>query len=203
MRIVLLAATVVTIASFLLWVTFLGVWPVIGDVGGSSMEPNIHSNEQILFAQPTKVGPSARHSGVTTVNEGREIGYRSFGYYGEVIAFKNDDDTLILHRASFWVEEGENWLKKSNKSALPEQATCNSLSSCPAEKDGFITKGDGNELYDQVNGVSDIVETDNIVASGVMKVPAREIRLVSFSFLIVILLSGALSYLLSSGDSEE
>jgi signal peptidase I len=72
---------------------------------------------------------------VVTNKEGKATNYQSFGDYGDVIVYRpngNKDATPIIHRAMYWVNAGDR---------LPNNQT--------AAHEGYITKGDHNQDYDQ------------------------------------------------------
>lgn len=85
-----------------------------------------------------------------------ETGYKTYGDYGDVIVYKPNgrDVTPVIHRAIMWVEEGQ-WVERNESLGIHR--------SFPASQDGFITKGDNNEVIDQQGGISDIVKKEWIL----------------------------------------
>jgi len=100
-------------------------------------------------------GEARGETGVVTANRGAETGYRQFGGHGDVIVFAPNGEegrTPIIHRAMFYVEEGERWVDRANPEYLGGVDSCQEVATCPAPHDGFITKGDNNPSYDQAGG---------------------------------------------------
>ncbi|WP_049896471.1 S26 family signal peptidase [Natrialba chahannaoensis] len=165
----------------LLLVAFSGVWPPLAAVESGSMEPNVDTGDLVLVADGDRfVGSEAvGETGVVTreaAMNGDGTHFR-FGEPGDVIVFTPDGDpskTPVIHRAHFWVEEGENWVEtKADTDALGDR-TCAALHSCPAPHDGFVTKGDANSLYDQVGGQyadTTVVKPEWVTSKSVVRLP--------------------------------
>ncbi len=97
-------------------------------VESGSMLPNMQIGDLILVQSPHRTQ-------IITFEEGKELNYKSFNNYGDVIIYRPDgltSVTPIIHRAMYWVNEGE---------AMPDGR--------PAPHAGYITKGDNNDAYDQ------------------------------------------------------
>jgi len=145
--------------------TASGIWPPMVAVESGSMEPVMQRGDLVFVMESERFpGPGAHESGVVTAQAGQDTGYEKFDGSGDVIVYKPDGSdyrTPVIHRAMFWVEEGENWVEKANPEYLPDNAVCEreavqnatNIASCPAPHAGFITKGDANAHYDQVNGI--------------------------------------------------
>jgi len=134
-----------------------GVWPPMVAVESGSMEPNMNVNDLVFVMDSDRFQPSEAQgeTGVVTARTGEETGYEQFGGHGDVIVFNPNGDeqrTPIIHRAMFWVEEGERWVERADPEYLGGADSCSDLSTCPAPNDGFITKGDNNPSYDQAGG---------------------------------------------------
>lgn len=132
---------------------FTGVWPPFVAVTSSSMEPHVNEGDLILVMETGKhVGDgSTTPTGVVTHNSGTQTGYDRFGDHGDVIVYQADGSGhMIIHRARFWVEKGENWYDRANPRYLNGADDCDELRYCPAPHSGFITKGDSNNYYDQI-----------------------------------------------------
>jgi signal peptidase len=112
----------------------LGLWTPMVAVESGSMIPNIKIGDIILIESPDR-------STVITFMDGKQSGYTSFDEYGDVILYRpfgRDEVTPIIHRAMYYVEEGEPiW------NGGP-----------PAPHAGYITKGDNNPSYDQKGIIS-------------------------------------------------
>ena len=138
-----------------------GVWPPLVAVESESMVPNMEVNDLVFVMEEERFpGEEAQaETGVVTARAADD--YRKFGQRGDVIVFTprgNDGVTPIIHRAMFWVEEGENWYDRADKDYVGGAEACETdedpstdtgLQNCPAPHDGFVTKGDNNRLYDQ------------------------------------------------------
>ncbi|QSG07424.1 S24/S26 family peptidase [Halapricum desulfuricans] len=163
--------------------TASGVWPPMVAIESGSMEPVMERGDLVFVMEADRFpGDGAHESGVVSARAGRATGYEKFGAYGDVIVYEPDGSdrrTPVIHRAMFWVEEGENWIDKANPEYLPEDAVCEESTSggtdvrgCPAPHSGFITKGDANSAYDQVNGIaSGPVRPEWIVGTAEYSVP--------------------------------
>jgi signal peptidase len=149
-----------------------GVWPPMVAIESGSMEPNMSQNDLVFVMETDRFHPEAAHgdSGVVTARQGAEIGYEQFGNSGDVIVYNpqgNEQVTPIIHRAMFWVEEGENWCDRANSEFVVDQEQCNE-----APHAGFITKGDHNPTYDQAgNGNLEPVKPEWVVGTAERRVP--------------------------------
>jgi len=117
----------------------------------------MHRGDLVFVSEPGRYVPDngAAQHGVITRAAGAESGYRTFGGYGSVIVYDSParGGPPVIHRAHFWVAAGENWFDAANRS-FHHADSCRELPNCPAPHAGFITKGDANGQYDQVNGIS-------------------------------------------------
>jgi signal peptidase len=153
-----------------------GVWPPMVAVESSSMEPNMNVGDLVFVMEEDRLAPEHAHeTGVVTHRVGQEHGYEKFGKAGDVIIYQANGQggTPIIHRAMFWVEEGENWCDEANPEHLnavnPENSAC-----AEAPHSGFITKGDNartNGEYDQVNGLSQPVKPEWVVGTAELSIP--------------------------------
>ncbi|WP_440007747.1 S26 family signal peptidase [Halomicrococcus sp. SG-WS-1] len=147
------------VAIGLLLFAVSGVWPPMVAVESPSMEPHMSRTDLVFVMEEHRLaGDAARDgTGVVTYAAGERAGYEKFGSYGDVIIFRPDgesDRTPIIHRAHFWVEEGENWYDEANPEYVGGADDCGELAYCPAPHAGFITKGDNNGAYDQVGALA-------------------------------------------------
>ncbi|ELY88002.1 S26 family signal peptidase [Natrialba taiwanensis] len=182
-----------------------GVWPPLVAVESGSMEPNMHTGDLVFVVDDDRfVGENAVDgTGVVTLEDGQNGGDKHFGRPGDVIVFAPDGDaskTPVIHRARFWVEEGENWVETKADADALDGRTCADLSSCPAPHDGFVTKGDANDLYDQVDGryaETTVVKPDWVSSKAGFRIPwLGRVRLAFDSLFAVVTpqpLSGPLS----------
>lgn len=106
-------------------------------VESGSMLPHIQIGDFIFIK-------SADRTKIITYNEGKETGYSTFDEYGDVILYKphgKEDVTPIIHRAMFFVREGEPMWSGGPSAPFA----------------GYITKGDNpktNPAYDQQGSIS-------------------------------------------------
>ena len=134
-----------------------GVWPPMVAVESGSMQPHMQKGDLVFISEPTRFSPdyAFEDTGVVTYEIGVEEGYTSFGEPGSVIVYNppSQGGPPIIHRARLHVAEGENWYDRANPDYLSGDS-CAEVPHCPAPHAGFITKGDYNQQYDQVNGIS-------------------------------------------------
>lgn len=152
-----------------------GVWPPMVAVESGSMEPHMQKGDLVFVAAADRYASDAafEDTGVVPSERGAEVAYQKFGDYGDVIIFKPNggDDTPIIHRAHFWVTEGENWYDRADPAYIGGATSCEELRNCPSPHDGFITRGDDNSGYDQVQGQSDPVKEEWVIATARVRVP--------------------------------
>ena len=164
-----------------------GIWPPMVAIESGSMEPNLHRGDLVFVMEEHRFsgGPAHAGTGVVTYRAGANASYREFDEYGDVIVYEqngNSRTTPIIHRARFWVNDGENWYDEADRAFLGGADSCEELSNCPAPHAGFITKGDNNGEYDQVGGfggaISEPVKPSWITGTAKFRVPwLGEIRL--------------------------
>lgn len=164
---------VVLIGLFLFAIS--GVWPPLVVVESGSMEPHMSKGDLVFVLEEHRFAPgtSIEGTGVVTYRcAASHDTYRKFGGYGDVIVFDSNGDggTPIIHRAHFWVNGSENWYAKANPNYLDGQS-CKAIDNCPAPHSGFITKGDHNPTYDQIEGRSDPVRPKWIRGAAEVRVP--------------------------------
>lgn len=175
MREILLSVTVVLIIGLLLF-SISGLWPPMVAIESGSMEPHMSRYDLVFITAPDRfVGDGAvEGTGVVPQDAAMENEYIKFGDYGDVIVFHPDgqiDRVPIIHRAHFWVDEGENWYDRADPNRLGGAADCSQLQNCPAPHDGFITHGDANGVYDQVQGQSSPVKEEWIIGTANVRIP--------------------------------
>ena len=177
LRDVLTSVAVVALVGVILF-GLSGVWPPLVAVESGSMEPNMHRGDLIFVVGEDRfVGDEpVEGTGVVTLENGEGGSHEKFGKPGDVIIFRPDGSefqTPVIHRAHFWVEEDENWVDTKANPDYVGGASCEEITTCPAEHDGFITKGDANRGYDQaVGGAStDVVKAEWVTGKGMIRVP--------------------------------
>ncbi|WP_049924217.1 S26 family signal peptidase [Halopiger djelfimassiliensis] len=132
-----------------------GIWPPLVVIESPSMTPNMQTGDLVFVVDDDRfVGDDhVDGTGIVPRENGVETGHEKFGDPGDVIVFKPDGSesrTPVIHRAHFWVEEGENWVETKADPVAVDGRTCDELAACPAPHDGFVTKGDANGGYDQL-----------------------------------------------------
>ena len=158
-----------------------GLWTPLVAVESPSMVPNMERGDLVFVVDNERfVGnDSVEGTGVVPLERAEETGREKFGQPGDVIVFRPDGDrsaTPIIHRAHFWVEEGENWIDAKADAEAVGGATCEQVRTCPAPHDGFVTKGDNNLRYDQLHNrfdepISTVVKPEWITGKASIRVP--------------------------------
>ena len=135
-RDLLFVLIVIAIFSSISYIALGRFSPVVA-VESISMVPHLNVGDIIFIESPDR-------SEIITSREGEKTGYLSFGYYGDVILYMrsgNEGMTPIIHRAMFYVNEGEPMWPGGPS----------------APNAGYITKGDNNKtnsIYDQQGSIS-------------------------------------------------
>lgn len=175
-RLVSRLAIVTTICLLIFAIS--GLWPPTTIVGSPSMTPNLQTGDLVFMIEEHRFANTAaiNDTGVVTYQSGATVGYERFNEYGDVIIYNqngNEQPRQIIHRARFWVNKGENWYDKANKTYIGRAKNCKQLSNCPAEHSGFITKGDSSPIYDQVgvNPISEPVKPTWITGTAEFRIP--------------------------------
>lgn len=176
LREMLTSAGAVLMVGLILF-TVSGVWPPMVAVESGSMNPNLERGDLVFIVDEHRFSADGAHegTGVVPYRTAEKTGYRSIGDYGDVIIYQADGEagTPIIHRARFWVDEGENWYDKADQQYIRADS-CSELANCPAPNAGFITKGDNqqtNDYYDQVSGISKPVRPEWITGSAKFHIP--------------------------------
>jgi len=150
-----------------------GVWPPMVAIESGSMEPNIQTYDLVLVTEPGRLAPDvADENGIVTLQDGEANGYTSFNNPGSVVVFDEPAGIgpPVIHRPHASVDQGENWIYTADE-AYTNGQTCDDLETCPAPRDGYITKGDNNDGYDQVNGVAPVVDAGWITGVARLRIP--------------------------------
>ena len=127
--------------DFGLWFApMLDEYLFVAQGSGDSMEPTFEEGDIIVV------------EGVTEPSEGDLIAFT---------AHYNGEDEVVIHRAAFHVEEGENWYEQADPS-LTDHESCDDSPACPARSSGWITVGDNEDVYDQERDLPAPVDDDEI-----------------------------------------
>jgi len=140
-----------------------GIWPPMVAIESGSMEPAMSAGDIVFIVSPSNfvAEGATKQDGIVTYKHGKEDGYETFGRAGDVIVYRPDGSnvrTPIIHRAMFYVEEGEEYETVEGETRV-------------APYDGFVTKGDANRYYDQEQGLSDVVKPEWIEGKARYKIP--------------------------------
>lgn len=150
---------------------FTGMFTPFYSVSSGSMEPNLERGDLVIAVSPDRATSPSQH-GDTHITPADQSGdYITFNQQGHVILFEPSNyEQTFIHRAMFWVDEGENWYDRANQD-YTNANSCEQLLNCPAPNSGFITKGDANSQYDQAFGISEPVPPEDINAVAWFSVP--------------------------------
>ena len=153
-----------------------GVWPPLVAVESDSMENQIMTGDMVFIVESDRYAhPDAQsESGVMPADEAELFDYERFDRHGDVIIFAPNGDrdrTPIIHRAHLWVEEGEDWFDRADQNLIRDAENCSELEQCPAPNEGFITHGDNNAFYDQIQENSAPVKADWVIARAHLRIP--------------------------------
>lgn len=169
---------VALVAAFLFAIS--GIWPPLVAIESGSMEPQIQTNDLVFVMEAERFSGPGSHgdTGVVTASAGERTDYTSFQRQGDVIVYRPDGRqrrTPVIHRAMFWVDEGENWYDRADPAHLGGAENCEQLANCPADHAGFVTKGDWNDRYDQVGRpgrpISEPVRPSWVVGTAELRIP--------------------------------
>lgn len=165
----------IVVVIVLVFFLISGVWPPFVAIESGSMEPHINQGDLVFLVQPDRLGPSegVADTNLLTREAGLARGQVSFGEPGHVVVFKPNggDDTPIIHRLHLWVDAGENWYDRADPAYVGSHRNCDELPNCPAPHSGFITKGDNNRAYDQVDGQTAVVKADWVEGRALVRLP--------------------------------
>lgn len=166
-------AGVLLVGGLLLAVS--GVWPPLVAIESPSMEPNVDTGDLVFVMEEQRFPGEGAHAetGIVTARSGAEVGYTKFNKHGDVIVFEpggDNETTPIIHRAMLWVEDEERWYDRADPDFVGRYDDCEDMPQCPATNEGFITKGDNNANYDQING-QDPVKPEWVIGTAEMRVP--------------------------------
>lgn len=167
----------VGVVVLLVLVFFLisGVWPPFVAIETGSMEPHMAAGDLVYLVEPDRYssfeGPG--NTNLVTLETGTATGHLAFGKPGHVVVFRPDDSdrTPIIHRLHFWVDANEDWYDRADPDYVRDYEDCDEMPNCPAPHAGFITKGDDNNAYDQIEGQSGVVRPEWIEGRAVVRVP--------------------------------
>ena len=145
-----------------------GVWPPLVAIESGSMEPNLHQGDLVFIVDVKEIDGGR----LDIIARGDGEGDYKFGEMGDVIIFNanGSSDLPVIHRVEFLVEEGEDWYDRGDQNWVVGK-DCNAMLNCPAPHEGYITKGDNNEKYDQSQGISGPVKSSWVKGTAKVRVP--------------------------------
>lgn len=171
---VLVGVAIVAVIVLVLF-AISGVWPPFVAIESGSMQPHINEGDLVFLVQPDRFGPDGGVAGTDLITAQAAVGtgHVSFGEPGHVVVFKPNGGTgtPIIHRVHLWVDAGENWYDRADPAYRGASRNCRELPNCPAPHDGFVTKGDNNRAYDQVDGQSTVVRPEWIEGRALVRLP--------------------------------
>lgn len=176
-RDILVALLAVLVVLLILW-TYTGQWfgaPMVAIESGSMEHPEnapfgrlgtIDAGDMVLVQDIQTRNDIITHGGDLGGAQA-ENGWQSYGDYGDVIIYKplgKDDTPQIIHRAMCWVEVNEKNGKTTytiaeygifdeEKINIPELGLNNKKPNPVWTHSGFLTKGDNNNVIDQVSSI--------------------------------------------------
>jgi len=133
-----------------------GVFPPLVVVVSNSMLHEDANMGQLGTISPGDIVLVKSTENIIAKVNATETGYKTYGGYGDVIVYKpnGEDVTPVIHRAIMWVKEGQ-WVESNESLGIRW--------SFVAPYDGFVTKGDNNNIIDQQGGISNVVEKEWIL----------------------------------------
>ena len=152
-----------------------GVWPPMVAIESGSMEPNMNKGDLVVVVESDRfTSQSADHNGIVSQSDGERLGHEQFGREGSVVVYQPDgqERTPIIHRTEFAVEEGEDWVTNADPQYLGRVESCEDVPEvCPAPHDGYVTRGDANSGYDQIELQYSVVKPEWINGRAVARAP--------------------------------
>jgi len=177
----MLSTAVLVAAVGALLFALSGVWPPMVAVKSGSMEPHMSQGDLVFIVEDDRYTPAdagVAGTGVVPQRQAADRGYTKFGAAGDVVVYRRNGGAgrdPVIHRAMFYVGDGENWYDRADPEHLPDGVdSCAELTNCPAPNEGFITKGDNpvsNRYYDQAQGLSAPAHPSWVEGKAMVRVP--------------------------------
>lgn len=170
------STSLAVVAVAFLVVLATGVWPPFVAIESGSMQPNLQEGDLVIIVEEHRLeDPEAVDgTGVVPANRGYAAGYNALHGNGDVILFRPNGRTRVtpvIHRAMFYVEQGENWYDEADPRYVGPAENCEQLSHCPAPNAGFITLGDANDRYDQATWKYRPVKSTWVAGRALVRIP--------------------------------
>lgn len=159
------APAVAVLLIAVLFGALVGTWPPFVAVESGSMTPGVERGDLVVVTAADRPpwGDLA-----TTADPDAPT---RLGGAGDVVVYTvpGAGDRPVFHRLAFPVEAGEDWTERADPALL--SGDCAELSTCPAPYDGYVTRGDANDLYDQSAGIAPVVPDEWIAGKALFAVP--------------------------------
>ena len=157
-------AIVILLAAVLLG-ALVGTWPPFVAVESGSMTPGVERGDLVVVTA-TDREPWGDLSTAADPDAPTRLGET-----GDVVVYTvpGGGERPVFHRLAFPVDAGEDWTERADPTLL--SGDCAELTTCPAPYDGYVTRGDANDLYDQSAGIAPVVPEEWIAGKALFAVP--------------------------------
>ena len=157
------AVAVLTVA--VLVGALVGTWPPFVAVESGSMAPGVERGDLVVVTAADRAPWGDLRAATDSDAPSR------LGETGDVVVYAvpGAAGEPVFHRLAFPVDAGEDWTERGDPALL--SGDCAELSTCPAPYDGYVTRGDANELYDQSAGIAPVVPEEWIAGKALFAVP--------------------------------
>ena len=159
------APAVAVLLIAVLFGALVGTWPPFVAVESGSMAPGVERGDLVVVTATD--GPPWGDLATTADPDAAT----RLGGVGDVVVYAvpGGGKKPVFHRLAFRVSAGEDWTKRADPALL--SGDCAELATCPAPYDGYVTRGDANELYDQSAGIAPVVPEEWIAGKALFAVP--------------------------------
>jgi len=132
---------------------YAGVYPPLVVVVSNSMLNGNSNVGQLGMISPGDIVLVKSTDNIVTKVDAGSTGHKTYGDYGDVVIYRPNgmETTPIIHRAIMHVEAGQMVSRDENLGIMRGFI---------APYDGYVTKGDNNDVIDQQGGISDLVQDD-------------------------------------------
>ena len=160
-----LAPAVAVVVVAVLLAALVGTWPPFVAVESGSMTPGVERGDLVVVTAADRAPWGDLETAADPDAPTR------LGGTGDVVVYTvpGAGGRPVFHRLAFPVEAGEDWTERADPALL--SGDCAELTTCPAPYDGFVTRGDANELYDQSAGIAPVVPEEWIDGKALFAVP--------------------------------
>ncbi|TKX74081.1 S26 family signal peptidase [Halorubrum sp. GN11_10-6_MGM] len=161
----LVAPAVAVLLTAVLLGALVGTWPPFVAVESGSMAPGVERGDLVVVTAADRA-PWGDLDAAADPNAPDRLGEP-----GDVVVYTvpGAGGRPVFHRLSFAVDAGEDWTERADPALL--SGDCAELATCPAPYDGYVTRGDANDLYDQSAGIAPVVPEAWIAGKALFAVP--------------------------------